>query len=160
METVKPKVSVIIPVYNVEEYLRECLDSIINQTLKDLEIICINDGSTDNSLEILKEYASKDNRIKIIDKKNEGVAQARNKGIKSAKGGFVCFVDPDDIYPSNDILESLYTGAIEHNVNICGGEFSDYNNATKEITQDFPLDQYDGDLFSNFYSSSHFTSLI
>ena len=147
MKTDRPKVSVIIPVYNVEDYLRECLDSVINQTLKDLEIICINDGSTDNSLEILKEYTLKDSRIKIIDKKNEGVAQTRNRGIKIAKGDFVCFIDPDDIYPANDILGSLYTRAIEHNVNICGGEFADYNTNTKEITQDFPLDEYDGYLF-------------
>lgn len=63
-----PKISIVIPVYNVEEYLRQCLDSVVNQTLKDLEIICVNDGSTDNSLQILQEYANKDDRIKIIDK--------------------------------------------------------------------------------------------
>ena len=75
------KVSVIIPVYNVEKYLRECLDSVVNQTLKDIEIICVNDGSTDNSLEILKEYAQKDNRIIVIDKVNEGVSIARNLAV-------------------------------------------------------------------------------
>ena len=91
--------SVIVPVYNTEKYLRECLDSVINQTLKDIEIICINDGSTDRSLDILKEYALKDNRIKIIDKKNEGVAAARNDGIRIANGEFVCFMDSDDYYP-------------------------------------------------------------
>jgi glycosyltransferase involved in cell wall biosynthesis len=73
-------------VYNVEEYLRECLDSVINQTLSDLEIICINDGSTDNSLKILKEYAKKDSRIKVIDKKNEGLSATRNLGIDIATG--------------------------------------------------------------------------
>ena len=102
-----PKVSVIIPVYNVEDYLRECLDSVINQTLKDIEIICIDDGSTDNSLEILKEYAQRDNRIFIIDRENRGVGKSRNEGIEKANGEFVCFIDPDDLYPTNDILEKL-----------------------------------------------------
>ena len=74
-----PKISVIIPVYNAQEYLSECLDSVLSQTLSDIEIICINDGSTDNSLEILKEYAKKDERIKIINQRNKGVSVARNK---------------------------------------------------------------------------------
>ena len=93
-----PKVSVIIPCYNTEKYLKECLDSVINQTLKDIEIICINDGSTDNSLEILKEYAQKDERIKLIDRENKGVAKSRNEGIRKVTGQFVCFMDPDDYY--------------------------------------------------------------
>ena len=119
-----PKVSVIIPVYNVEKYLRECLDSVINQTLKDIEIICIDDGSTDSSLSILKEYAKKDKRIKIIKQKNLGAGAARNKGIKIAKGEFVIFLDSDDYYPTNDILKILYTNAKKHKVLICGGSFS------------------------------------
>ena len=82
-----PKVSVIIPVYNVEKYLRKCLDSVCAQTLEDIEIICVNDCSPDDSIEILKEYASKDNRIKIIDfKENRGVAVSRNEAIKIATG--------------------------------------------------------------------------
>jgi len=131
------KVSVIIPVYNVEKYLRECLESVINQTLTDIEIICINDGSKDNSLSILKEYAQKDERIKIIDKKNEGVAVARNLGIKISKGEFVCFIDPDDYYPYNDILETLFNKAIENKVYICGGEFSHFTNDNPTLTQYF-----------------------
>ena len=87
-----PKISVIVPVYNVEKYLSECLDSIINQTLKDIEIICVNDGSTDNSLSILKEYASKDNRIKIIDKENEGLGYTRKVGLDNATGDYILFV--------------------------------------------------------------------
>ena len=77
-----PKISVIVPVYNIEKYLSECLDSIVNQTLKDIEIICVNDGSTDNSLVILKEYASKDKRIKIIDISNRGCGYARKIALK------------------------------------------------------------------------------
>ena len=72
------KVSVIIPVYNVEEYLHDCMESVVNQTLKDIEIICVNDGSTDNSRKILQEYADKDSRVKIIDKENGGLSSARN----------------------------------------------------------------------------------
>ena len=103
-----PKISVIIPVYNVEKYLGECLDSIVNQTLKDIEIICVNDGSTDNSLQILKEYASKDIRIKIIDKKNEGQGYARKCGLDVATGEYILFCDSDDYYVSNDVFEKLY----------------------------------------------------
>ena len=95
-----PKVSVIIPVYNVEKYLRECLDSVINQTLSDMEIICINDGSTDKSLGILKEYAEKDSRIKIIIQENQGQGVARNNAIEAAQGEYLVFVDPDDFLDS------------------------------------------------------------
>ena len=80
-------ISVIIPVYNVENYLRQCLDSILNQTYTDFEVICVNDGSTDNSLNILNEYAQKDSRIKVISQKNKGLSGARNTGLKFAGGG-------------------------------------------------------------------------
>ena len=90
------KVSVIIPLYNVENYLKQCLDSVVNQTLKEIEIICINDGSTDNSKQILEDYARKDDRIKIINRKNSGQGVARNVGIKYAKGEYIGFVDSDD----------------------------------------------------------------
>ena len=86
------KVSVVIPVYNVENYLEECLESIINQTLKDIEIICINDGSTDNSLNILNEYAKKDNRISVISQENQGQAVARNNGMKYINGEYFWFI--------------------------------------------------------------------
>jgi len=130
-----PKISVIIPVYNVEKYLCECLDSVINQTLQDIEIICINDGSKDGSLDILKEYAKNDNRIVIIDKKNEGVGKTRNVGIQSEWR--ICFIDPDDIYPTQDILESLYVNAKENQVLICGGEFACFTNTNPQLTQNY-----------------------
>ena len=110
------KVSVIIPVYNVEDYLEKCLDSIINQTLKDIEIICINDGSTDNSLEILEEYAEKDERIKIITK-NEGLGPARKTGLDIASGEYIYFVDSDDWVALN-ALETLYTNAKINNSDV------------------------------------------
>ena len=101
------KVSVVIPVYNVEKYLEDCLNSIVNQTLKDIEIICINDGSTDNSLEILNRYAQKDKRITVISQKNQGHAVATNKGISMAKGEYLYLMDSDDIVKLN-ALEDTY----------------------------------------------------
>jgi glycosyltransferase EpsH len=91
-----PKISVVVPVYNVEQYVSQCLDSIINQTYSNIEVIVVNDGSTDNSLSILKSYANKDNRIKIINKKNGGQSSARNEGIKYASGEYLTFIDSDD----------------------------------------------------------------
>ena len=92
----KDRISIIVPVYNTESFLRQSLDSLINQTYRNLEIICINDGSSDNSLQIIREYAEKDPRIVIIDKKNEGVAAARNDAIAIASGEYLMFVDGDD----------------------------------------------------------------
>lgn len=128
------KVSVVIPCYNVAEYLKECLVSVINQTLKDIEIICINDGSTDCTLEILKEFAKKDDRIKIISRENKGVGHSRNEGIWNAKGDFISFIDPDDYYEYQDNLEILYKKATENNVKICGGEFSHLCNGKIDIS--------------------------
>lgn len=90
------KISIIVPIYNVEEYLNQCLDSLVNQTYQNLEIICINDGSTDGSLEILKLYAQNDHRILIIDQENAGVAEARNRAIEIATGQYMMFADGDD----------------------------------------------------------------
>jgi len=142
-----PKISVIIPVYNVEKYLRQCLDSVVNQTLKDIEIICVNDGSTDNSQQILEEYAKKDKRIKLINQENQGQSVARNVGIKVSSGEFVSFIDSDDLLPTNDILEILYNKAVENNVKICGGEFSDFSNSSYDYKQDYESTLFDGYLF-------------
>ena len=112
------KVSVIIPVYNVEEYLKECLDSVINQTLKEIEIICIDDCSTDSSYSILEEYAKKDSRIVLIkNKENMGVGYNRNIGIKEAKGEYIGFIDSDD-YISEDYYENLYNTAKKYNSDV------------------------------------------
>lgn len=115
------KVSIIIPVYNVEKYLQKCLESLVNQTLKEIEIICINDGSTDKSEEILKIFAQKDDRIIVVNKENEGQSVARNVGIKLAKGEFLGFVDSDD-WVDLDFFEKLYLSAKENNCQIaCAG---------------------------------------
>ncbi len=124
-----PKVSVIIPVYNVEGYLRQCLDSVINQSLKDIEIICINDGSTDNSLSILEEYAQKDSRIIIINQKNQGVAAARNKGLEIAQGDYIWFVDSDD-YVEQSGLEYVLEVAKENKADIICFGVNDINDST------------------------------
>lgn len=116
-----PKVSVIIPVYKTEQYLRECLDSVLEQSLREIEVICINDGSPDHSLDILQEYEEKDSRIIIINKENAGVGAARNDGILKARGEFLSFVDSDDFYYSSSALKSLYTAATENSVKACLG---------------------------------------
>lgn len=113
----KPKVSVIIPVYKVEPWLRECMDSVINQTLKEIEIICVNDGSPDNCGKILNEYASKDNRITVIHQKNQGVSVARNSGLELAHGEYITFADPDD-YLNSNAYEIAYGLAKKDDVDI------------------------------------------
>ena len=105
-----PKVSILIPIYNVERYLRQCLDSVVNQTLKDIEIICINDGSTDNSLTIINEFAAKDSRIKVIDKKNTGYGHSMNCGLKMAQGEYIGIIESDDFTELN-MFEVLYNHA-------------------------------------------------
>ena len=114
------KVSVIIPVYNVENYLEKCLTSVINQTLKDIEIICINDGSTDNSFNILKRFEYIDKRIIIYNQENCGVSRARNIGIENASGEYVAFLDSDD-FVSYDFYEKLYNIAKKRNLDIVKG---------------------------------------
>ena len=121
-----PKVSVIIPVYNVEKYLRECLGSVINQTFWDIEIICVNDGSTDNSLEILNEYAKNDERVIVINQQNLGAGVARNSGLKIAKGEYLAFLDGDDFYRP-DYIEKMYNQAKKTNadITICSADYYD-----------------------------------
>lgn len=105
-----PKISVIIPVYNAEKYLKECLDSVLNQSFKDFEVLIINDGSKDNSRAICDEYAAKDTRIKVFHKENGGVSSARNLGIDNALGEWICFVDSDD-YVEKEYVSSLLADA-------------------------------------------------
>ena len=118
MKKTTPKVSVIVPVYNVAPYLARCLDSLVGQTLKDIEIICVDDKSTDNSLDVLHEYAAKDARITVIAlSENSGVAVARNAGLDVACGEYIGFVDSDD-YVDSDFYEKLYDIAVESETDI------------------------------------------
>ncbi len=113
----KPKVSVIVPVYNAENYLSRCLDSLLKQSISDIEIIVINDGSTDNSGEILKKYEKMDGRIRAIHKGNEGLSEARNIGINYAQGEYIGFVDSDD-WVDSEMYNSMYSTAIATNIDI------------------------------------------
>ena len=123
----KIKISVIVPVYNVADYVSKCLDSLINQTLQDIEIICIDDKSTDNSLEILKQYKKQDSRIKIIEQsENMGVAAARNAGLDIARGEYIGFVDPDDWIDLN-FYETLYNLAQQTDSDIVKGHSVVFN---------------------------------
>ena len=118
----EPLVSLIIPVYNVEAYLRECLDSVINQTYFNLEIIIVNDGSTDGSLNIIEEYSLKDERIRVITQKNGGLSSARNTGLDAANGLYVGFIDSDDVVHSS-FVKCLTDAISEQNVNIVVCDF-------------------------------------
>lgn len=120
----KPKVSIIIPVYNAGKYIEQCVYTLLNQTLKECEFIFINDGSEDNSKEIIQTYKNLDNRIKIINQKNQGVSVARNNGLNIAKGEYIGFVDADD-YIELDMYEKLYNKAREDN---CDVILSDWKN--------------------------------
>lgn len=125
------KVSVVIPVYNVEKYLRQCLDSVINQTLKEIEIIIVNDGSKDSSLSIMKEYAAADNRIVIIDKPNGGYGESMNRGFDKATGEYIGIVESDD-YAELDMFEKLYTMAKSHELDVVKSGFFYYWSAKGE----------------------------
>lgn len=126
-----PKVSVIIPIYNAEKYLGQCLDSIINQTLKEIEIICVDDGSTDSSLEILKEYEQNDKRVKVIKQKNQFAGVARNNGLKVATGEWVTFIDSDD-FCELTALENLYKIAEENELDFIKCSSKCFNEALQQ----------------------------
>ena len=120
-----PKVSILIPIYNVEKYLKECLDSVVNQTLRDIEIICINDGSTDSSPQIIEEYAKNDARIKIINKQNSGYGDSMNKGLELASGEYIGIVESDDIADKN-MFEDLYKLAQKDDLDVVKSDFYYY----------------------------------
>ncbi len=134
------KISVIVPVYNVEKYLSECLDSVLSQDEKDIEVICVNDGSTDKSLEILKEYKEKDDRIIIVTQDNKGLAEARNSGLNVAKGEYIFFLDSDDKMREGT-LSKLYSTAIRENVYVVTFEIAlQYDIDVKEAKEN--IDRY------------------
>ena len=116
-----PKVSVIIPVYNQAPFLAECLDSVLAQSLREIEVVCVDDGSNDGSERMLDDYAKRDPRVKVIHQVNAGVSTARNNGLDAATGEFVAFMDPDDKYPDDGVLKDLVVGADTHGVDACGG---------------------------------------
>lgn len=159
-----PKVSVIIPIYNVEKYLEKCLNCLLNQSLKEIEIICINDGSKDNSYNLLTDFAQKDARIIILSQDNQGPGVARNNGLAIAKGEYIGFVDPDD-YIDSDFLERLYNCAIINNSDIVKGnvkfetdsgfEYSQENLKIKYENKKVPLKSFRADWWSAIYKKSN-----
>lgn len=132
-EFIPDLVSVIVPVYNSEKYIRRCIESIINQSYKNIELILINDGSTDNSSEICKEYSRSDNRIRVIDTENSGPSAARNIGIENSKGSFIFFIDSDD-FIENYALDLLIKNYNQYKADITVCDFNkikDYNSDSK-----------------------------
>ena len=120
-----PTVSILVPICNVEKYLAQCLDSLVNQTLREIEVVCINDGSTDNSLAIIKKYAAKDNRIVIIDKPNSGYGDSMNRGLDIAKGEYIGIVESDD-FVDTDMFEKLYQLTYNGTVDIVRSNYYRY----------------------------------
>ena len=126
------KVSIIVPIYNGEKYLSRCVDSLLNQSYKNIEYIFINDGSTDNTLDILNDYFKKDERIIVIDKDNTGVSDSRNKGIEKATGDYICFCDCDDMYDKN-YVETMLNLTIDENVPLVKCNFKVINKNGQSI---------------------------
>lgn len=138
MEIVK-KVSIIVPVYNTSLFLDKCLESITRQTIKELEIILINDGSTDNSLEICKAYEAMDKRIILIDQKNRGLSAARNTGVQAATGEYIGFVDSDD-WIEPDMFEKMYLQAAQSESEVCICDYK-VNNVEEEISVSLDIEK-------------------
>ena len=122
-----PKISVIVPVYNNEKYLEECLNSIFSQDLQELECICIDDGSSDASLDLLREYQKCESRLVVLSQINSGVSIARNVAMKYARGQYLAFIDSDDLFASENVLSSLYEQAILNDADICGGSLATFD---------------------------------
>ena len=159
-----PKISIIIPIYNAENYLKRCLNSVVNQTLKDIEIICINDCSKDNSLEILKEYSKKDNRIKIINlKENKGESKARNIGLDNTNSEYIAFLNNDDEIDL-DFYEKLYNKAIKTNSDIvkAGVDIINYDKKHQKDNLNELIKQNNSKLYFTHYwwSAIYKSSLI
>lgn len=159
-----PNISVIIPVYNVEKYLSQCLDSVVNQTFKDIEIICVNDGSTDGCAEILQQYATKDNRIKVITQENGGYGKAINTGLSVATGKYVAILESDD-WAENDMYGTLYDFAEKYNLDLIKSDYYEYwsNGFNKQIkvgrASDYNIvfhlkpDEYKGKIWGSIWSA-------
>ena len=138
------KISVVMPIYNASDYLKPAIDSVLNQTLTDIELICVDDGSTDNSLSIIKEYQQADERVRVLTENNAGPSLARNKGLGRARGKYVIFLDADDFYDYS-LLEKLYTLAEEERLDIAVCKFDIYNNRKAKFEDNIKSDH--GEVF-------------
>lgn len=152
---VNPEISIIIPVYNPGKFINKCLNSIIHQTFKNIEILCIDDGSTDNSLNILKEFQKNDKRIRIFSQENLGAAASRNLGIENSKGNYILFVDADD-WIEEDMCEKLYNHA-EH----LGSDMVLFNSIEHKPNNQFRERIYfDNNNFKEDYKEFTFTIIL
>lgn len=136
------RLSVVLPVYNVQKHLDQCMESLVRQTLTGVEYLCIDDGSTDRSLRILRDYERYDARFRVVSQANAGVAVARNRGIAEARGRYVAFMDPDDLYPEPTTLEKLWDAAETHGVAIAGGSWSEQHPTWVRTNFEGVYDQY------------------
>ena len=132
-------ISILVPVYNVERYLNQCLNSILQQTFRDFEVICINDGSTDHSLEIIKSFIAKDKRFKLIDKINTGYGHSMNQGLFHCQGEYISIIESDD-YIKPDMLERLYTVAKENNLDVARCNYYIFSKFSKKLNNDYIRD--------------------
>ena len=138
------KISVVMPIYNAADYLRTAIESVLNQTLRELELICVDDGSTDGTLAILKEFQQSDERVRIITENNAGPSVARNKGLSRARGEYVIFLDADDFF-DDTLLEKLYGLSQEHSLDIAICKFDIYNNRKSKFEDNIRSDH--GEIF-------------
>lgn len=156
------KISVIMPVYNAEKFIKDSIESILNQTYKNFEFIIVNDGSIDSSLKIIKEYKEKDNRIKIIDQKNEGVSRSRNNAIKKSTGIYIAFIDADDVWENNKIERQIQEFKKDEKLKICGTKakiINEDNTETGEVF-DYPPLENKKIKYSSIYKNPFITSSI
>ena len=153
------KITVVMPIYNASDYLKPAIDSVLNQTLSDIELICVDDGSTDNSLSILKEYQNTDDRIRILTENNAGPSVARNKGLAKARGKYVIFLDADDFFDYT-LLEKLYALSEEKSLDIAICKFDIYNNRKAKFEDNIRSDH--GEIFeeSDVVSKNDYPDVI
>ena len=134
----EPLVSLLVPIYNVERYLRECLDSACSQTLEDIEIICLNDGSTDSSPDIIREYMARDPRVRMVDKPNSGYGASMNRGLAEARGRYIGILESDDFFEP-DALEMLVNAAEKHKAQVAKANFWLYWSVPEEKNELFEV---------------------
>lgn len=142
------KVSMIVPVYNMEKRLNKCLDSLINQTYKDIEIIVVNDGSMDHSLDIIREYQAKDSRLKVINQRNMGISEARNNGLAIATGDYICFTDSDD-YVELDMIEELVNKMTTDKSDIVVCDYYMFDDQTRKVMTVGYDELFGGSIYDN-----------
>ncbi len=161
MDNKTPAISVIMPVYNAEKFLKDSIESVLNQTFKDFEFIIVNDGSTDNSLNIIESYIDKDSRIKIINQENSGVSVARNVGIKNASGEYIAFIDSDDIWVNNKLELQMEEFIKDPELKICGARAKVINDENQEIGKfNYPPLSYFKIRLDSYYKNPFITSSL